>query len=227
MAQKISRKKLLKEPDEFITFSGKMIQWFKTYNIYATASVGVLLVLIVAVAGFQAYTRHSEKIASERLTESLNRYQIAMKDKDPIKAYQTVEKSFNEILNDYSGATMGQIAGIEFANICFRAGEFDNAIALYTTALKQFKDTPFINDIILNGLGYACEGKKDLEGAAKYFETLLSETESMQKDLYLFSLASVYEKMGNKEKSKTLFLRIVAEYPSSLFVEVAKDQTVN
>jgi hypothetical protein len=30
--KKVSRKKLLKEPDEFITFSGKLIQFGQTYR---------------------------------------------------------------------------------------------------------------------------------------------------------------------------------------------------
>ena len=79
MAQKLTRKQLLKEPDEFITFSGKLIQWLTTYKRQATLAAGVVFVLLVATAGFQAYLHHAENKASALLTESLAQYQTAMK----------------------------------------------------------------------------------------------------------------------------------------------------
>jgi tetratricopeptide (TPR) repeat protein len=226
MAQKLTRKQLFKEPDEFITFSGKLIQWLTTYKQQAFLAASVVLALLVATAGFQAYSHHTEIKASALLTESLTQYQTAMKANDPVKAYQAVEKSFTRILEDYSARRMGKIAGLEFANICFRAGEFDKAISLYKTALEDFSDAPFYKNLIMSSLGYAFEGKKDYESAAKYFETLTTSVDTSLKDLSLYNLASVYEKMGNKEKSKSTFARIVADFPNSIYVEIAKEKSL-
>lgn len=226
MAQKLTRKQLLKEPDEFITFSGKLIQWLTVYKKQATLAAGAVLALLVATAGFQAYLHHAENKASGLLSESLTQYQTAMKDNDPVKAYQAVEKSFTRILDDYSSRRMGKIAGIEFANICFRAGEFDKAISLYKTALEDFSSTPFYKNLILSSLGYAYEGKKDYESAVKYYETLTTSPDASLKDLSLYNLASVYEKMGNKEKSKATFARIVADFPKSIYLEIAKEKSL-
>ncbi len=224
MAQKLTRKKLLKEPDEFITLSGKLIQWLTTYKQQATLAAGVVFVVLAVTAGYQTYIHHAENKAATLLTESLDQYQAAMKGNDPVKAYQAVEKSFTRILDDYSARHMGKIAGIEFANICFRAGEFDKAISLYKTALDGFSNDPFYRNLILSSIGYAFEGKKDYESAARYFEMLTASAESSLKDLSLYNLASVYEKMGNKEKSKAMFARIIAEFPNSMYVEIAKEK---
>ena len=226
MAQKLTRKKLLKEPDEFITFSGKLLQWLTTYKQQATIAACVVFALLVATAGFQAYLSHAENKASALLAESLAQYQMAMKDKDPVKAYQAVDKSFTRILDDYSSRRMGKIAGFEFANICFQAGEFDKAISLYKTALGDFSNTPFYGNLILSSLGYAFEGKKDYESAVKYYETLTTSADTSLKDISLYNLASVYEKMGNKEKSKATFARIAAEYPNSIHLEIAKEKSL-
>ncbi len=226
MAQKLTRKQLLKEPDEFITFSGKLIQWLTTYKQQATLAAGAVIAILFAIAGFQAYLHHAENNASTLLTESLAQYQTAMKANDPVKAYQAVEKSFTRILDDYSARRMGKIAGIEFANICFRAGEFDKAISLYKTALDDFNNTPFYKNLILSCLGYAFEGKKDYESAVKYFEMLTASADTSLKDLNLYNLASVYEKMGNKEKSKATFARIAAEFPNSTYFEIAKEKSL-
>lgn len=224
MAQKLTRKQLLKEPDEFISFSGKLIRWLTTYKQQASLAAGIVIVLLVATAGFQAYQHHGENQASALLTESLAQYQAAMKANDPVKAYQTVEKSFTRLLDDYSARRMGKIAGIEFADICFRAGEFDKAISLYKTALDHFGSQPFYKNMILNSLGYGFEGKKDYQSAANYFEMLTSAEGNSLKDISFFNLAIVYEKMGNTEKSKALFARIVADYPSSMYFEIAKEK---
>jgi tetratricopeptide (TPR) repeat protein len=226
MAQKLTRKQLLKEPDEFITFSGKLIKWLTTYKRQATLAAGVAVVLLVATAGFQAYLHHAENKASALLTETLAQYQTAMKANDPVKAYQTVEKSFARILDDYSARSMGKIAGVEFAHICFRAGEFDKAISLYKTALEDFSNAPFYKNLILSSLGYAFEGKKDYESAVKYYEMLTTATDTSLKDLSLYNLASAYEKMGNKEKSRATFARIAADFPNSIYLDIAKDKSL-
>lgn len=226
MAQKLTRKQLLKEPDEFITFSGKLIQLLTTYKRQAILVACVVFALLIATAGFHAYLHHAENKASALLTESLSQYKKAMSGNDPVKAYRAVEKSFTRILDDYSARNMGKVAGIEFANICFRAGEFDKAISLYKTALEDFNNIPFYKNLIISCLGYAFEAKKDYESAVKYFEMLTTSTDASLKDLSLYNLASVYEKTGNKEKSKATFARIAADFPNSIYLEIAKEKSL-
>jgi tetratricopeptide (TPR) repeat protein len=226
MAQKLTRKQLLKEPDEFITFSGKLIQWLTTYKQQAIFAASGVFALLLATAGFQAYSNHAENKASALLTEGLAQYQTALKANDPVKAYQSVEKSFSRILDDYSSRNMGKIAGIEFANICYRAGEFDKAISLYKNALEEFSNTPFYKNLLLSSIGYAYEGKKDYESAAKFFEMLITSADASLKDISLYNLASVYEKMGNKEKSKATFARIAADFPNSIYIDIAKEKSL-
>jgi tetratricopeptide (TPR) repeat protein len=227
MAQKLTRKQLLKEPDEFITFSGKLIQWLTTYKQQALFAAAGVFALLLAAAGFQAYLHHAENKASALLTEGLAQYQIALKANDPVKAYQSVEKTFSLILDGYSSRNMGKIAGIEFANICFRAGEFDKAISLYKTALEEFSNTPFYKNLLLSSIGYAYEGKKDYESAVKYFEMLTTSADASLKDLSLYNLASVYDKMGNKEKSKATFSRIAADFPNSIYIDIAREKSLS
>jgi tetratricopeptide (TPR) repeat protein len=228
MVQKISRKKLLKEPDEFMTVSSKLIQWATDHTQQvAIAAIGIMVIVAVSV-GIHTYIRKANSRASALLAQSLNQYETAIKaDNDPVKAYQAVEKSFSQVVDHYSGRRMGQIAAVEFADICFRAGQYDRAVSLYQAALKKFDDMPFYKNMVLSGLGYAYEEKKDYPNALKYFEMLNTSPEASQKDVSLFNLATIYEKMGNKEKSKTLFAQIVAEFPNSIYTEIAKEKNIS
>jgi hypothetical protein len=53
---------------------------------------------------------------------------------------------------------------------------------------------------------------------------LTTSGDTSLKDLSLYNLASVYEKMGDREKSKAAFARIAAEFPNSIYVEIAKEK---
>jgi TolA-binding protein len=55
---------------------------------------------------------------------------------------------------------------------------------------------------------------------------LTASADPTLKDLSLYNLASVYEKMGNREKSKATFARIAAEFPNSTYLEIAKEKSL-
>lgn len=226
MVKKITRKQLLKEPDEFITFSGKLIKLLTSYKKQITIGVCAVFAALIVAGVFQAYLHRAENKASQLLSESLNQYRDVLKDKDFVAGYQAVEKSFVTILEDYSSRNAGKIAMVEFGNICFRAGEFDRAISLYKKALEHF-DTPFYKNLILSSLGYSYEAKKDYQNAVNYFEMLVNSSDKTLKDSALFSLALAHEKMGNKEKSREIFAGIVKEFPISIYAEVAREKSIS
>jgi len=109
---------------------------------------------------------------------------------------------------------------LTFANICYHAGEFDRAIDLYSRSLKDFEGDAFYGKLISSSIGYAQEGKNDLKAAAKTFESMASEPESFLGDQALFHLGQFYEAMGNRDKSKAAFQRILSEYPTSIYFDM-------
>jgi len=62
----------------------------------------------------------------------------------------------------------------------------------------------------LNGIAYSCEGKKDYNSAAKYFEIIISGPDDEIKDEALFNLGRLYALIGNKDKeTKIKALRLL------------------
>jgi len=55
---------------------------------------------------------------------------------------------------------------------------------------------------------------------------LTTSADASLKDLSLYNLASVYEKMGQKDKSKATFARIAADFPNSIYIEIAKEKSI-
>ncbi len=224
MVKKITRKQLLKEPDEFMTFSGKLIKLLTSYKKQITIGSCTVFAALIIAGAYQGYLHRAENKASALLAESLGQYLEVLKDKDFIAGYQAVEKSFAAILADYPSRNAGKVAMIEFGNICFRAEEFDRAISLYKKALEHF-DTPYYRNLILSSLGYSYEAVKDYKNAVNYFEMLADSSDKALKDSALFSLALAHEKLGNKEKSREIFTSMIKEFPASIFSEVAREKT--
>ena len=57
---KIDRKKLLKEPDEFLTLSDRAVRWARTHTRPLTIGVCAALAGMILVLGIQAYLNHRQ-----------------------------------------------------------------------------------------------------------------------------------------------------------------------
>ena len=223
--KKVSRKKLLKEPDEFITLSGKMIQFGMQYKkeiIYAVVGVVAIIVLI---AGYRFFSIRSENKAMFLLNEAVAKYDRSIQAGDVNQAYQIVAKDFQTLLNQYGNKESGKLAGVTFANICFDAGEYQRSIELYEKALDHFKHHPTLYSLILSGLGHAYEQINENERAVSYFEQIIVSDDKTLHDEALFHLGVLYEKLGKKEKSEKAFNQIISDYPDSIYIDIVRERT--
>ena len=150
---KISRKQLLNEPDEFITFSSKLLKFILDHKSQITIAVSVIFCLLLAFSGWRYFLNKAEDKASISLEQSISRYESVKMKEGASKAYSAVEKDFQVLLKKYSGKHGGKLARVIFANICYDTGKPDEAIALYKKSLQDFADQPFIRNMILNSLG--------------------------------------------------------------------------
>ena len=223
--KRVTRKQLLKEPDEFITFSGKLIQFGMRHKTRLTYVASILVALIVIVAGYRFFSIRSENRAEALLNQAVAKYQTALNGQDSKNAYQTVSEDFQLLLNKYANKNSGRIARVIFANICFDAGEYARAIELYRQALEDFKNHAFMNNLIRSNLGYAHEQINDIAAAVSYFEKIAENPEPILRDEALFNLGMLYEKSGNHQKSADAFQRIITEHPDSLYIQIVKERS--
>jgi tetratricopeptide (TPR) repeat protein len=223
--KKVSRKKLLKEPDEFITFSGKLIQFAMQNKTQITYAVGIVVALLVIIAGLRVLSIRSENKASARLDRAVTKYDTSIKTQETKNAYQSVSEDFHAIINQYGSKESGKLARVIFANICFDAGEYRKAIELYEKSLKNFEHRPMIYNLILSGLGYAHEQLKENQRAVSYFEKIVARDEQILRDEALFNLGVLYNKLGEKEKSDKAFNQIISDFPESMYIDIVKERS--
>jgi predicted negative regulator of RcsB-dependent stress response len=210
--KKVSRKELLKKPDEFITLSTRTLNWAKD-NYKIVILIGSAVILLAALYfGYSAYRNRQERLSQEK-------YFTALGNQDQEKKLKQLE----EIIKDYSGTQASQSARVTAGNLYYDKKDYDQAIASYQSALKYGKFPPAFRTMIRENLAYAFEEKGDLAQAAKTLSTITQEGTFLKEDS-LMNLARVYQKMGKKEEAKAIYRTILNEFPHSVYRQIVQER---
>jgi tetratricopeptide (TPR) repeat protein len=226
MAKKIkkTRKELLKEPDEFITISGKLIGFAVDHKNQITYAVGIILALALIFSGYRFLSIRSENKAAALLDQGLAKYEKFKNDGQPVAAYDQASPDFQVILDKYGSKQNGKIARLTYANICYDAGKYDQAIELYKRSLTDFENQPAIYNQVVGSLGYAYEQQADYGSAAGYFKQLSTATDSILRADALYHLGWLYDKLGESEKSKAAYRQIISDHQDFIYIDLVKER---
>jgi tetratricopeptide (TPR) repeat protein len=222
--RKITRKQLLKEPDEFLTFTSKAIQFGMEHRNQLAGGLAGLVMLILIGTGIRYFSIRAENTAFTLLSRSQIKYEALVKQDGPQKALTEVAADFEEMLKKYSSKKGGKLARVYYAGICHKAGDFDKSIALYEASLEDFKSNLLLKNLILSGLGYAYEEKKDLESAAKYFNMIVIGSDPVMKGEALYHLGRIYEAQGDRDKSIEAYKQLLEHHADSIYTELVKEK---
>jgi len=151
----VTRKKLLKEPDQFITFSGKMIEFGRSHGKSILIGTGVIVVLLLILVSARQISNRNESKASALLEKAMIKYSAALTDTNPEEAYAEVKEDFTSFFDKYGSKASGKLALILYGDISYTAKDADTAIDMYDRALKAFGDTTATKNIILSRLSHA------------------------------------------------------------------------
>ena len=222
--RKKTRKELLREPDEFMTISGKLIGLAIDHKNQLTYALGIIVALALIFSGIRFFSIRSENNASALLDKSLTKYNSVKAEKKPEEVYSDVSADFQFILDKYKGKESAKIARLTYANICYDAGKYKQAIELYKTALTEFEKYPMIHYQILSNIGYAFEQEADYTTAVGYFEKISSAPEPILRDDALYHLGRLYDKLGENEKSREAFNKILTDHQDFIYIDLIKER---
>jgi len=224
-AKKKTRKQLLKEPDEFITFTGKAITFVSGYQ----KQISYMLCTIVAVAliffGYRFFAQRAETKAFTLLGQTQSKYDTLIKASSETAAYSQVSEAFQSIIKKYGGNAGGKLARVIYANMSYDARQYEKAIALYKQSLNDFKDDKFVYNMILSNLGHAYQSAEDRQNAAAFFEKAASAPDSSIREEALFNLGLMYEKLGETAKSQKTLQEILNNHPDSIYFDMVEEKS--
>lgn len=219
-----TRKRQLEQPDEFLTLSSRAIEYARGNSAKILSIIGIILFFFVATVGIRYYSEQTEDKAFVRLAKILSGYQEVMEKQGEEKAFQDMEKDFGQFLDKYSGKEAAKFASVYFADIYYNAGNYDKAIELYGNAMNYFDKDNSLKNLLLSGLGYCCEAKKDYKTAAKYFEMIISGHEPVLQDEAYFNLGRLYSAIGEGDKSQDAFKKVINEYKDFIYFDLVKEK---
>jgi tetratricopeptide (TPR) repeat protein len=221
--QKKTRKELLKEPDEFMTLTGKLIGFAADHKTQLTYGLGIVLSVAILISGVRFFSIRAENKAADMLSQSMMEYSSLKTQKKPDEVFNAVSGGFQTILQRYGNKSNGKLARLIYANICYDAGKYQQAIDLFKISLQDFSDHPMIRSQVLSSLGYAYEQQKEYTAAVSYFEKISDAPVQVLQDEALFHLGRLYNKLGQSEKSKEAYNKIISDYPDFIYIDVVKE----
>jgi tetratricopeptide (TPR) repeat protein len=225
MAKKrVTRKQLLKEPDEFITLSGRILQWSRQHTKQLVTSGIVLFVLIAAVSAFSYYDKSQEKTAAALLGEGLAKMRQQVSGENRMQALSAAEPEIQRLVDEYGGQPAGRLGRIVLGHIHLSQKESQEALVQYHKALEDYRDDPSLTNVIYNGLSAASELKGEDQAAIGYSEKIVAGNSSVLKDVALYRLARLYQKTGETEKSAKAFEQLYTDFPESTYAAIAKER---
>ncbi len=213
-AEKISRKKLLKEPDEFISTTTKVIRFIAERRRRFIRYAVIVLIAMAAGAGLFFYLQWQQGKAMAIQGQALRLYEeAARKGTGTEGETETLRKAIEKFREAYAVSSRGsqaQISQMYIALCHFGLKEYDLAIAAYQPLL----DGP-LRPMALNGLGYTYEAKKDYAKALEFFKKIAQEGENPYQGQGFLGAARSCEQLNQRQEALEFYQKALNHNPKS------------
>lgn len=237
-SDKLSRKEI-RNPDPFVRVTSeywaKLIQNQKTVGIGLLAVFVVFLVIAGGVRMSQSATREAGAALARAMQlahrpvegsmEALQDPSATEKFKTAKEKHEAVAKAMDEVRKAHAGKEAGNTATVFWADAMFQQGKFDDAIAGYQQYLTAARADDALRIVANEGLGYAFEGKKDLDKARDAFEKMSKEAlGEPAKARAAYHLARILEAQGKKAEAAAAFQKLKDEFKEATAAREADER---
>jgi tetratricopeptide (TPR) repeat protein len=200
------RRKDLKKPDEFVTQTGKALEWISAhYQIVAAALGG--LVLIGGVMGVtSAFHSARDRDANSDLALAM----ASLRGSD----LSSAATSLTDIAQRWRDAPVADLAALLAANTEIRLGRNDSAITQLSALLSDSSaELPsYLRQQVLVAWGSASEEKADWTTAAAKYQAA-SDLSGPYTAQAVFAEARAREKLGENERATELYRKLYDQFP--------------
>lgn len=204
--------KELKQPDEFVTATGKVVEWAKENPaIVRNGAIGfvVLLLLIVLVSWWSASRTAS---ANRQFYSAIELYQA--------EQWGEAYDGFAKLATDLGGTDYGRLATVYAARAALKLDKPDEAIEYYREYLGG-STTVALEQLARLNLARALARKGDTAAARTELEAALALAGPAKPEITL-ELARVEEATGNDERALELYGNYLNDDPQGAAKELAR-----
>jgi len=219
--EKISRKKLLQEPDEFLSGSQKIWLWVHENREKAGMIAGGIVVTVLLMVGVKTYVDRSSGQRSNAVAAAVARYTKASGGAIPAELRQELAT-----LGDrYAGSPEGAVARFFQAGAHAAAGETEKARQVYTALAASGQQQGDLALLARQSLAYLDLAGGAFDAALTGFQEVLKTTDrAVARAPIKLEIAAIHEKQGRAAEARRLYQDILAEHPDGSWAATAKDR---
>ena len=230
--KRITRKEI-KQPDEFITFSARAIEFSQAHTREITIGVASVLVLGLLAWAVSAYSNKKEAQAARLLAQAqalLQPISTEAQAGQPVPAEAKADPEaaaralvlLLDVVENYKRTEASKVARILVGQRYYEAGDYDAAIDTYEAFLKKANPKPELKAMAREGLAYAHEAKEDFEQAAICYEELSKSSLTWVQGWGCLGMARCYERLGEIQKATDAYRTLLADHPQHPKAEEAR-----
>jgi len=218
MANKETRKELLKGPDEFLTFSEHAVLFIRDHRRgFTSVGVAVAAVLLVYL-GATWYLGYEDRRGQEVYNKAYYAIRNAEASNTAPPSSDSPSELFDDLIEEHGFARVSDLALPQLARIKFREGNVDEAIELYGSFQAETEAHSSYAAMTHLALAGCYEAKKDYQAAVEELLPITDEPESVLKEQALVRLVRLYLLQGETGTAREAREMLSSQFPASPFL---------
>lgn len=225
MAEKrVSRKELLKEPDEFLTASARAILYVRENPRKIMGLVLLIVACTAAGLGYNAYRTYSAVNSHELFLQAVRDYGETMEgEASPSEQkLDSLLAQFDYLVSQYGSLPAGEMAQLYAGHVLFKKKDYRGALDRYLKMETTSLANQGMREVFWYHIAETRMALKDYEQAMALLDKLSKDTESpYQREAYA-SIARIYELTDRRKEAVQAYrqyLKMFPEAPDAAFVK--------
>lgn len=222
MAKKLTRKELLKGPDEFMTFSERAVRYVQEHTqpfIYAGVTIAVLILGYLGVSWYMDYEdKRGQELYNQAYYALRTSEALGDKPEDPAVPADL----FRRVSSDHRFARVSGLALPQLASLEFREGRLDEAIKLYHKFKEQSRRNKSYVGMASLGLAACFEAKEEYDAAVQELTPISRDPEAFLREQALARLVRLHRLNGQPEKAQDAHNKLAEAFPGSHFLPLTE-----
>ncbi|MGH7828990.1 MAG: tetratricopeptide repeat protein, partial [Candidatus Binatia bacterium] len=202
--KKLTRKDI-RRPDQFITFTGTLFDFFSRNRTQFLIASSLLILTVSALWFWEFYNVRQNRLASRDYFRAINLYHEG-KPREALALLKAVTA--------YRNSSHGPLATIQLANAHIALKEPTQAGTILREFLAAEHNEPLVRQSALLALGYAEELSGNCNGAIDHF-TAAEKTPGPLKEEALLAAARCSIQAGDPKQALALYKRYLTDFPGS------------
>lgn len=213
--KRVSRKKLLKEPDEFLNTWIRIIVYLKEHSNLFYMAITAIIILSVGISILSYRYIKLKQDAEDIMSRAIETYVYAGSNEEEL---EKALLGFDTIVDKYSLSDVKDLALIYRGHVLFDLGRYDEALSSYERAREIF-DGP-LRDVAAVCVGYCFEQIGEYEKAAETFMTLLDKSD---RNSYL-NLIIAMKLAGKTDEVKKYTEEFIHLFPDTSYTKMFREE---